>query len=93
MTVLEGFVMEHDGYDHAPTQECAEGVLVGLKRCTVDAASGEIDQVSRRHQLDRGRVAQALVRLAQGVDPVVDSNATAVARYEWGALLAGRRQS
>ncbi len=93
MTVLEGFVMEHDDYDDVNVQQCAEGVLVGLKRCTMDAASGEIDQVSRRHHLDNRRVAQALVRLAQGVDPVVDSNATAVARYEWGALLAGRRQS
>jgi hypothetical protein len=72
-------------------QQCAEGVLVGLKRCTLDAASGEIEQASRRHHLDSWRVAQALVRLAQDIDPEADSNATSVARFEWGALLAGRR--
>jgi hypothetical protein len=79
MTVLQGFLTEHDGYDDAKVQQCAEGVLVGLKRCTVQAASGEIDQV-----------AQELVRLAQNVEAEVDSSATAVARFEWGALVAGR---
>lgn len=90
MTALQGYVMERDGYDEVRVQQCAEGVLVGLKRCTVDAASGEIEQVSRRHHLDTNRVAHALVRLAQDVEPGADSNATAVARFEWGALLAGR---
>jgi hypothetical protein len=79
MTVLQGFLTEHDGYDDAKVQQCAEGVLVGLKRCPVQAASGEIDQV-----------AQELVRLAQNVEAEVDSSATAVARFEWGALVAGR---
>jgi hypothetical protein len=71
-------------------QECATGVLVGLRRCTLDAASGEIADASQRHHLDSQRVAQALVRLAQDVDPEADSNATSVARYECGALLAAR---
>ena len=71
-------------------QQCAQGVLVGLKRCTLDAAYGEIAQASRRHHLDSERVARALVRLAQDINPEADSNATAVARFEWGALLAGR---
>ena len=30
-------------------------------------------------------------RLAQDIEPKADSNATAVARYEWGALLPQRR--
>ena len=30
-------------------------------------------------------------RLAQDIEPEADSNATAVARYEWGALLSQRR--
>ncbi|GAY14492.1 hypothetical protein [Mycobacterium sp. shizuoka-1] len=33
-----------------------------------------------------------LIGLAQDVEPEADSNATAVARYEWGALLPRRRQ-
>ncbi len=72
-------------------RQCAEGVLVGLMRCTLDAASQEIARASRRHHLDSQRVAQALVRLAQEIDPEADSNATSVARFEWGALLAGHR--
>jgi hypothetical protein len=77
--------------DETRMQQCAQGVLVGLKRCTLDAASGEIIQASRRHHLDSERVAEGLVRLAQDIDAEADSNATAVARFEWGALLAGRR--
>ena len=84
--------MQQYSDDDTRMQQCAQGVLVGLKRCTLDAASGEIAHASQRHQLDRRRVAQALVRLAQDVEPEADSNATAVARYEWGALLPRRRQ-
>ncbi len=72
-------------------RQYAEGVLVGLKRCTLDAASDEIVRASRRHHLDSQRVAQALVRLAEDIDPEADSNATSVARFEWGALLAAQR--
>ncbi|WP_179476148.1 hypothetical protein [Mycolicibacterium vinylchloridicum] len=83
--------MQNNGDDETGMQHCAQGVLVGLKRCTLDAASGEISRASQRHELDNQRVAVALVRLAQDVDPEADSNATAVARYEWGALLPRRR--
>ncbi|WP_431233615.1 ANTAR domain-containing protein [Mycolicibacterium psychrotolerans] len=92
MAVLQDYSMDNDGFDDGRMQR-AEGVLVGLRRCSVDAASGEIDQVSQRHRLDGRRVAQALVRLAQEVEPEADSNATAVARFEWGALLAGGRRA
>jgi hypothetical protein len=78
------------GLPNSWMHECATGVLVGLRRCTLDAASAEIAEASQRHHLDSQRVAQALVRLAQDVDPEVDSNATCVARYEWGALLPKR---
>lgn len=86
--VLEDYRMrrQHDGND-AGVWERAEGVLVALRRCTLDDASGELARASRRHRLDTERVAGALVRLAQDTDPELDSNATAVARYEWGALL------
>jgi hypothetical protein len=69
----------------------AEGVLVALTRCTLDVAAGELARASHRHHLDGVRVAHALVRLAQDIEPEADSNATAVARYEWGALLPFRR--
>lgn len=71
----------------AETLRRAEGIIIGLRRCSLDAASVELVQVSRRYHLDAQRVARALVSLAQEVDPESDSNATAVARLEWGALL------
>lgn len=87
-TVLEDYRMrrQHDS-DDAGVRERAEGVIVALRRCSLDAASGELARASHRHHLDSRRVAGALVRLAQDLGPEVDSNATAVARYEWGALL------
>ena len=85
---LEDYRMrrQHDDGDDG-VRERAEGVIVALRRCTVDAASGELARASQRHRLDSERVAGALLRLAQDTDPELDSNATAVARYEWGALL------
>ncbi|WP_167097876.1 antitermination regulator [Mycobacterium sp. DL592] len=91
MTVLQDFRMRQINGDYNQTRQQAEGVLVALKRCTLDAAAGEITRASRRHHLDSNRVARALVRLAQNIEPEVDSNATAVARYEWGALLPHRK--
>ena len=78
---------QHGDGDDAQVRERAEGVIVALRRCTIDAASGELARASQRHRLDTERVAGALLRLAQDTDPELDSNATAVARYEWGALL------
>ena len=83
---------QHIGCDEqVALRQCGRGVLVALKRCSLDAAEGEIARASNRHRLDRDRVARALVRLAQDIEPEADSNATAVARYEWGALLPQRR--
>ena len=92
--VLEDYRMrrQHDD-DHAGVRERAEGVIVALRRCTVDDASGELVRASHRHHLDAARVAGALLRLAQDTDPELDSNATAVARFEWGALLPRGPQS
>ena len=88
-TVLEDYRMrrQHGDGDDVGARERAEGVIVALRRCTVDAASGELARASQRHRLDTERVACGLLRLAQDTDPELDSNATAVARYEWGALL------
>ena len=65
----------------------AEGVLVGLRRCTIDAAFDEIVAASRRHNVPALRVAQALVELAEGKQPR-DADAAGVARAEWSELLA-----
>jgi hypothetical protein len=94
MTVLQDYRMWEQyigGEEQVALRQCAHGVLVVLKRCSLDAAEGEIDRASDRHRLDSDRVARALVRLAQEIEPEADSNATAVARYEWGAMLPQRR--
>jgi hypothetical protein len=94
VTALQDYRMweQHIGGDEqVALRQCAQGVLAALKRCSLDAAEGEIARASNRHRLDRDRVARALVRLAQDIEPEADSNATAVARYEWSALLPQRR--
>ena len=65
----------------------AEGVLVGLRRCTIDDAFDEIVSASRRHNVPALRVAQALVELAEGKQPH-DADAADVASKEWSELLS-----
>lgn len=94
MTAVQDILMRQQypgDFGHDEIWRQAEGVLVALTRCTLDVAAGEITRASHRHHLDGDRVARALVRLAQDIEPEADSNATAVARYEWGALLPFRR--
>jgi hypothetical protein len=65
----------------------AEGILVGLRRCTIDAAFVEIVGASRRHTVPALQVAQALVELAQGMQPQ-DDDAAYAARQEWSELFS-----
>ena len=68
----------------------AEGVLVALRRCTIDAAFNEIVNASKRHRVPTLCIARALVALAQ--ETPLDDDATAAARYEWGSLLEEARE-
>jgi hypothetical protein len=63
----------------------AEGVLVVLRRCSIEAAFKEIVDASKRHRVPTLGIARALVALAQ--DSPLDDDATAAARYEWASLL------
>jgi AmiR/NasT family two-component response regulator len=63
----------------------AEGVLIALRRCTMEAAFEEIVSASKRHRVPTLCMAAALVALAQ--ESPLDDDATAAARYEWGSLL------
>jgi AmiR/NasT family two-component response regulator len=63
----------------------AEGVLIALRRCTIDTAFDEIVRASKRHRVPTLSIAAALVALVQ--DSPWDDDATAAARYEWGPLL------
>jgi len=71
--------------DDVRTLARAEGVLIAFRRCSVDAALEEIVSASKRHWVPTLSIAAALVALAQ--DAPGDDDATAAARYEWGALL------
>ena len=71
--------------DDARMLDRAEGVLIALRRCTTDAAFSEIVRASKRHRIPTLRIASALVAMVQG--SAADGDATAAARYEWGALL------
>jgi hypothetical protein len=70
---------------HARMLDRVEGVLIVPRRCTTDAAFGEIVRASKRHRVPTLRIAAALVALAQGSP--LDDDATDAARYEWGVLL------
>jgi ANTAR domain len=63
----------------------AVGVLVALRRCTLDEASDELLDAAKRHRLPPLTVARALVALAE--DCGGDDPATAAVRYEWGLLF------
>jgi hypothetical protein len=67
----------------------AEGVLVVLRHCTIDAAFDEIVTASKQHRVPTLCIARALVALAE--NSPLDDDATAAARYEWGSLLEGVR--
>ena len=51
----------------------AQGVLIALRRCTVDAAFEEIGRASMRHQVAQVRIAAALVTLTQDSPLDVDA--------------------
>jgi ANTAR domain len=64
----------------------AEGVLVGLRGCTVDEAFDEILGAAKRHRVPTLDVARGLVALAQHANDG-DPDGMAVARFEWGSLM------
>jgi hypothetical protein len=70
----------------------AAGVLVALRRCTVDKAFDEIINAAKRHRVQPLEVARALVALAEGAGHD-DDPAAAAARFEWGSLLEPRAMS
>lgn len=94
VSLIQDYLVKQSKEDRATeTLRRAEGVIVGLRRCSLESATSELTQVAHRYRLDAYRIARALVGLAQEVDPEVDSNATAIARFEWGALLPLRGSS
>ena len=65
----------------------AAGVLVALRRCTIDEAFDVLVDASNRHRVPTLRIARALVALAEQSGDERDQHAIAAARYEWGSLM------
>jgi hypothetical protein len=69
--------------------DLAEGILIGLRRYSAEAAFDELVTVAHRHDITTSAVASALVNLATGDADATDSPPpeVAIARLEWGGLL------
>ncbi|WP_051574169.1 hypothetical protein [Mycobacterium sp. URHB0044] len=70
------------------TFHIAEGVLVGLTRCSVAQALATLVEVSRVHALSPFTVAEALVAKATGDGVEVNRDAAAVLEREWNRLTS-----
>ena len=86
--------------DWAPAHNCfdphgrrildkAEGILIGLRRCSTADAFDELLGAAQRHGIPVFTMAWALVDLANGEDKPRQSvhMARSAARHEWGLLL------
>jgi hypothetical protein len=67
----------------------AQGVLVGLRHCSLDEAFADIVQTAKRHGVAPLELADALVAIAENdVTSDLDDALTAAVDRAWGALLA-----
>jgi AmiR/NasT family two-component response regulator len=71
--------------------DLAQGILIGLRRCTTEAAFDELVTVAHKHAVSVSAVASALVTLTTGTgdEPDSDRDALAVAHLAWRDLLDG----
>jgi hypothetical protein len=68
--------------------DTAEGVLVGLRRYSLQQAFAEIVRTAKRHQVSPLSLADALVAIAQNHATFeLDQKAVEAARNSWGHLL------
>jgi ANTAR domain len=75
--------------------DLAEGILIGLRRYSAEAAFDELVSVARHHEIAMSAAASALVDLATG-DVGTDNGRPveiAIAQHEWGDLLKSNRAS
>lgn len=73
--------------------DLAEGILIGLRRYSAEAAFDELVTVARRHEITMSAAASALVDLATGDASIDDRRPveTAIADHEWGDLFKANR--
>ena len=68
--------------------DTAVGIVVGLRRCTSDAAFLELIGATQSHHIPMFMIASALVNLATGEGESPSADADRAAFHEWGQLLA-----
>ena len=70
--------------------DTALGILIGLRRCSSDAAFQELHGAAQRHRIPAFPMAWALVHLAGGGTESAQtfSAAQSAARHEWGQWFA-----
>lgn len=70
--------------------DTAEGVLIGLRRCTLNQAFFELAQTAKQYGVSPVSLADALVTIAQQQRAdECDQKALHIARERWGALFNG----
>ncbi len=80
--------LKHPGRSGQRSLWAAEGVLVGLRRCSLDEAFMDIVTTAKRHNVAPLGLADALVAIAENdLTQSSDDAAIAAARRAWGALL------
>lgn len=70
--------------------DTAQGILIGLRRCSSERALHELLSAAQRHKMSVFAMAWALVHLAGdgGKSPHTFIDAQSAARHEWGQLFA-----
>ena len=75
--------------------DLAEGILIGLRRCSAEEAFDELVAVAQHHDISMSATASALVDLATDPAGAAESPSIerAIADREWGALLCAGSES
>lgn len=71
----------------ARTLHLAEGILIGLRRCSPEQAIAELVSAGREAGLSTYALARGLVVAAGGCHDTTVDPAARVAEHRWGALL------
>jgi hypothetical protein len=82
---------KHPGRSGPRSLGAAEGVLVALRRCSLDEAFIDIVETAKRHNVAPLGLADALVAIAENdLTRYLDDDVIAAADRAWGALLSRR---
>ncbi|MGH3968222.1 MAG: ANTAR domain-containing protein [Mycobacterium sp.] len=84
--------MRHNSSDPLGSRvlDTAQGILIGLRRCSSETALHELLSAAQRHEMPIFAMAWALVHLAGGDGRPSHTfiDAQLAARHEWGQLFA-----